>query len=130
MGTNVAANQKSATIYAIEVEDIRIAFLGQTKLTSLTDQQKDVLKGADIVLIPVGGKDVMDFETAGKIATQLEPFIIIPHSYKISGLTANLDKVDKFLQEMGKHQEMEKFTVKKKDLVGESTDVLILTPQR
>lgn len=120
-----------ATIYSIEVEGIRIAFLGQIKQTQLTDEQKSTLEGADIVLVPAGGKDVLDFENAAKIATKLEPFIVVPHSYKIQGLTQNLDKLDKFLQEMGgKHTEQDKLTLKKKDLAGEQTSLIILTPQR
>ena len=121
----------STTIYAIEIEGIRIAFMGPIKQSALTDEQKNVFEGADIVLVPIGGKQILDFESAAKIATQMEPFIIIPHSFKISGLELNLDKVDKFLQEMGgKHTEEEKLTLKKKELVGEQTSLVVLTPQR
>lgn len=121
----------SNTIYSIEVEGIRIAFLGPVKQSSLTDEQKETLEGSDIVLVPIGGRQILDYETATKIATQLEPFIIIPHSYKIPGLELNLDKLDKFLQEMGgKHSEEEKLTLKKKDLAGEQTQLIVLTPQR
>ncbi len=119
------------TIYSIEVEGIRIAFLGPIKQSSLTDEQKETFEGSDIALVPIGGKEILDYESATKIATQLEPFIIIPHSYKTTGLALNLDKLDKFLQEMGgKHTEEEKLTVKKKDLTGEQTSLIILTPQR
>src|SRR3989344_9254916 len=82
------------TIYSIEVEGIRIAFLGLIKQGQLTDDQKETLEGSDIVLVPVGGKQILDFEVGAKIATQLEPFIIVPHSYKTSGLALNLDKLD------------------------------------
>lgn len=131
-----------STIYSIELEGIRIAFLGPIKQSQLTDEQKESLEGADIVLVPVGGKparttdvqsggQILDFETAAKIATKLEPFIVVPHSYKIPNLSINLDKLDKFLQEMGgKHVEEEKISVKKKDLTGEQTQLIILTPQR
>ncbi len=119
------------TIYSIDVEGIRIAFLGPIKQSQLTDEQKQSFEGADIVLIPVGGKQILDYEAATKIATQLEPFIIIPHSYKTPGLELSLDKLDKFLQEMGsKHTEEEKLTLKKKDLTGDATSLVVLTPQR
>ncbi|OGE82437.1 MAG: hypothetical protein A3B10_03150 [Candidatus Doudnabacteria bacterium RIFCSPLOWO2_01_FULL_44_21] len=119
------------TIYSIEVEGIRIAFLGPIKQGQLTDAQKAIFEGSDLVLIPTGGKQILDFENGAKIATQLEPYIIIPHSYKTSGLTLNLDKLDKFLQEMGnKYEESDKLTLKKKDLSGEQTSLVVLTPQR
>jgi L-ascorbate metabolism protein UlaG (beta-lactamase superfamily) len=127
----IGAAAKESTIYSIEVEGIRIAFLGQIKQAELTDDQKESLEGADIVLVPIGGKDILDFETAAKIATKLEPFIVIPHSYKIPGVSLNLEKLDKFLQEMGgKHEELEKVSLKKKDLIGEQTQLIILTPLR
>jgi len=119
------------TIYSIEVEGIRIAFVGPIRQSQLTDEQKETFEGSDIVLIPVGGKQILDFEVGAKIANQLEPFIVIPHSYKTTGLSLSLDKLDKFLQEMGgKHTEEEKLTLKKKDLAGEQTSLVILTPQR
>jgi len=119
------------TIYSIEVDDVRITFLGPLKQAELTDSQKETLEGSDIVLVPVGGKQILDYETAAKIATKLEPYIIIPHSYKIPELSLNLEKLDKFLSEMGsKHKEEEKLTLKKKDLAGESTELLILKPLR
>jgi L-ascorbate metabolism protein UlaG (beta-lactamase superfamily) len=119
------------TIFSIQVEGIRIAFLGGLKQSQLTDEQKAIFEGSDIVLVPIGGKQVLDFETGAKIANQLEPYIVIPHSYKTPGLELSLDKSDKFLQEMGgKHTEEEKLTLKKKDLTGESTSLVILTPQR
>jgi L-ascorbate metabolism protein UlaG (beta-lactamase superfamily) len=132
MGTPAEGKgETKSTIYNIEVEGIRIAFFGPVKITELSDKQKEVLEGADIVLIPTGGKDTMNFEDAVKISTKLEPYYIIPHSYKTPGVSLALDKLDKFLQEMGgKNQEMDKLTLKKKDLSGESTAVVVLTPQR
>src|SRR3989338_7802031 len=70
----------AATIYSIELEGVRIAFLGPIKQAHLTDEQKEVLEGSDIVLVPVGGKparttdgvqsggEILDFETAAKVA--------------------------------------------------------------
>lgn len=119
------------TIYSIEIEGIRIAFLGPIKQSSLTDAQKETLEGSDIVLVPTGGKQILDYESAVKISTQLEPYIIIPHSFKTAGLDLNLDKIDKFLQEMGsKHTEEEKLTLKKKDFIADTTSLVVLTPQR
>jgi L-ascorbate metabolism protein UlaG (beta-lactamase superfamily) len=132
MGTPAGGKSTStSTIYSIEVENIRIAFFGQVKITELTDTQKEALEGADIVLIPTGGKDTMGFEEATKISTKLEPYFIIPHSYKMPGLSLNLDKLDKFLQEMGgKKQEMDKLSLKKKDLTSETTQLIVLSSQR
>jgi L-ascorbate metabolism protein UlaG (beta-lactamase superfamily) len=119
------------TIYSIELEDVRVAFFGAFNQEQLTDAQKETLEGADIVLIPVGGKQLLDSEQAAKIATKLEPYYIVPHSYKTPGLELNLDKPDNFLKEMGgKASEMDKISVKKKDFTAETTSVIVLAPQR
>lgn len=70
------------TIYSIQLEDIRIAFLGPVNQPELTDEQRQMFEGCDIVLVPVGGKQILDSERAAKIATKLEPYYIVPHSYK------------------------------------------------
>jgi L-ascorbate metabolism protein UlaG (beta-lactamase superfamily) len=124
-------NKELSTIYAIHLEDIRIAFFGPVKIADLSDEQKEMLEGSDIVLIPVGNKDAMGHEEAAKISTKLEPYYVIPHSYKTPGSSLNLEKLDKFLKEMSSSpEELDKFTVKKKDFQKETTSLVILTPQR
>jgi L-ascorbate metabolism protein UlaG (beta-lactamase superfamily) len=119
------------TIYCIEIDDVRIAFFGAFNQASLTDEQKEALEGCDIVLIPVGGKQVLDYEQAAKIATQLEPYYIVPHSYKTTGLSLTLDKLDNFVKELGgKPTETDKISVKKKDFTTDTTSLIVLTPQR
>jgi L-ascorbate metabolism protein UlaG (beta-lactamase superfamily) len=131
IGTPADDDEGSPTIYSIEAEDIRIAFLGAVKQTHLSDAQKEVLESSDVVLVPVGNQKLLDFEQAAKIATQLEPYIIIPHTYNIPGLKLGFDKLEKFLKEMGGKADTEdKLTIKKKDLVGDSTKLFVLNPQR
>jgi L-ascorbate metabolism protein UlaG (beta-lactamase superfamily) len=133
--TGIQAENKqlegASTIYFLEIEDIRVAFIGPIQQNQLTEAQQEIMEGADIVLIPVGDKQVLSYEQAARISTQLEPFIVIPHSYKIPGLSMNLDGLDKFTKEMsGKPTTQEKLSVKKKDLSGESSQLIILTPMR
>lgn len=119
------------TIYCIEVEGIRIAFLGAFNQSQLDDDQKEALEGSDIVLVPVGGKQVLGYEHAAKIATQLEPFYIVPHSYKTPGLSLTLDKLENFTKEVGaKITEADKITAKKKDFISDTTNIVVLSPQR
>jgi L-ascorbate metabolism protein UlaG (beta-lactamase superfamily) len=119
------------TIYSLEVEGVRIAFFGAFNQTQLTDAQKETLEGTDIVLIPIGGKQVIDYEHAAKISTQLSPHYIVPHTYKTPGLSLNFDKLDNFTKEVGaKITESDKITLKKKDLISDTTGIIVLSPQR
>ena len=60
----------------------------------------------------------------------MEPKIVIPMNYKIPGLKANIETVDKFLKAMGhdKVEPAERLTVKKKDFqeMKEKMEIKIL----
>jgi L-ascorbate metabolism protein UlaG (beta-lactamase superfamily) len=118
------------TIYMVEMEGIKIAHLGKISQDSLTDDQLEILEGVDILLLPVGGGEILDNRQAVKIISQIQPRVIIPMYYKIPGLTVKSDSVDLFLKEYGvaKPETMEKFKINKKDLPQEETKVIILAP--
>lgn len=119
------------SIYSIFLEGINIAFLGSFSENTLTESQEETLGEADILIIPVGGKGVLDASRAVELANQLEPYVIIPSHYKSSGLKVKLDSVDAFLKEFGdKGEEMEKLLIKKSDFEEEKTKVITLSPQR
>ena len=119
------------SIYSINIEGVNIAFLGSFSENTLTESQEEALGEADILIIPVGGKNVLDASHAVELANQLEPYVIIPSHYKSPGLKAKLDSVDAFLKEMGeKGEDMEKLLIKKSDFQEEKTRVITLSPQR
>jgi L-ascorbate metabolism protein UlaG (beta-lactamase superfamily) len=85
----------------------------------------------DILIVPVGGNTVMSASQAAKVVNEIEPKIVIPSHFKMNDLILDLDGVEKFVKEMGgKKEELDKLTVKKKDLVEEGTKVILLEPLR
>ncbi|MBU4143035.1 MBL fold metallo-hydrolase, partial [Patescibacteria group bacterium] len=52
------------TIYAIEIEGIKICHLGDLGQSKLTAEQVEKINGIDILMIPVGGIYTIDGETA------------------------------------------------------------------
>jgi L-ascorbate metabolism protein UlaG (beta-lactamase superfamily) len=115
------------TIYRIEVEGISIVHLGDLGHT-LSEETVAKLEGVDILLIPVGGKWTIGAHEAIEVISELEPRIVIPMHYKIPGLKADVDPVDKFLKEMGasKAEKLPKLKIVKKDLPQEETKVILL----
>src|SRR3990167_9310915 len=115
------------TIYVIEVEGVKICHLGDFGQSKLTAEQVEKIDGVDILMIPVGGTYTIDGETAVEIINQVEPRIVIPMHYKISGLAAKLDGVDVFLESMGRAKKRggDKITLKKKELPEEETEVVV-----
>jgi len=117
---------EESMIFRFELEGIAVAHLGGLK-HKLSDESLSELENIDILLLPVGGGDSIDYKKAAEIANQIEPRIIIPMQYKLPGLTANLDDVQKFLKEYGaKEETMNKLKISRKDLPEEETKVIVL----
>jgi len=122
--------KETNTIYAIEVEDIKICFLGNLKQKELSDEQVEQIGDVDILMLPVGGGDTIGAEEAAKITSQLEPRIVIPMRFSLPKLKVKLDGVDKFLKAIGQKngEALPKLVIKKKDLPEEEMQVVVLQP--
>ncbi len=114
-------------IFRLVMDDINIVHLGDLG-QELTNGQLEKLAGTDILIIPVGGKYTIDAKQAVNIISQIEPRIIIPMHYMISGLKIEgIDKVDKFIKELGIEPNREdKLKISKKDLPSEDMELVIL----
>jgi L-ascorbate metabolism protein UlaG (beta-lactamase superfamily) len=93
------------TVYQILVDGISIVHCGDLG-HKFDDRQIELLSGADILMIPVGGGPTITSGTALEIITQLEPTVIIPMHYRVPGMATKiadmLAPVDVFLKELGK----------------------------
>lgn len=116
------------TAFVLDVEEIKIAFLGH--ICEIPDPAiMEKLEEIDILFIPAGGKPFIDQKSAKKIIKQIQPKIVIPTLYKISGLKRTADDIKNFLEEVnhGKIAPQEKLTIKKKDLAGiKQTQVAVI----
>ncbi len=130
-GIPLKQENKYITIFLIESEDIRILNLTHIKEFNLTENELEELGDIDILILPVGGNTVLSASAAGKVINEVEPKIVIPSHYKTKELILDLESLDKFIKEMGgKKEEMDKLTLKKKDLPEEGTKVVVLEPLR
>ncbi|MBU0613471.1 MBL fold metallo-hydrolase [Patescibacteria group bacterium] len=119
------------TVYWIEMEGVSMGHLGSLN-GALTDQQLESLEGLDVLFIPVGDNGVLDAKKASEVISQIEPRIVIPMHYKISGLTEKRDTIDNFKKAMGVNgiEKLEdRLTIKKKELPQDDMQVTILQPQ-
>ncbi|MFA6534049.1 MAG: MBL fold metallo-hydrolase [Patescibacteria group bacterium] len=115
------------TCFRIDAEGLTIVHLGDLGHI-LTAEQLEFLEGADILLIPVGGRYTLDAKTASEVVSQIEPRIVIPMHYKMAGAKVDLDPVENFLKEMGVRtpEKLDKLKISKKDLMTEDTKVILL----
>jgi L-ascorbate metabolism protein UlaG (beta-lactamase superfamily) len=130
-GIPLKQGDKYITVFLIESEDIRILNLTHISEFNLKEEELEELGDIDILILPVGGNKVLSASAASKVVNEVEPKIVIPSHYKMKDLILDLDSLDKFVKEMGgKKEEMEKLTIKKKELQEEGTKLIILEPLR
>lgn len=115
------------TIYLIEVDGIKICYLGDFGQEKLTDNQLEAIGQVDILMTPVGGNYTINGVQAAKIAKQIEPAIIIPMHYKIPGLTVDISGPEDFLKEIGVNgiKPVDKLTLKKKDISDKELEIIL-----
>jgi L-ascorbate metabolism protein UlaG (beta-lactamase superfamily) len=116
------------TAYLFELEDLVVCHLGDLG-HALTEEQAESLSGVDVLLVPVGGKDVLDATKAVEVIGQIEPKVVIPMQFQTPVGDKDLGPLERFLKEMGIHEvsERDKLTVRASDL-GETTEVVVLEP--
>lgn len=116
------------TIYLFTLDGINIAFMGALSNGELSKDSREALNSPDIIFIPIGGKrsssqaETLDAKSAAKLASSLEPNVIIPMDYDDASL-------ETFIKEFGDQAEtVDKLTLKRKDLEGKEGEVVILKP--
>ncbi len=117
-------------IFLLGGEELKICHLGLLSQKELKKEQLDELGDVDILLLPVGGGKAMNAKEATKIMSQIEPKITIPMYYKIPKLKEKLDELESFLKILGlkSPETLNKFSLKKKDLLDQDPKVIILQP--
>lgn len=115
------------TAFLFEFDDLAICHLGDLGVLPDRDQV-ELLSGADVLLLPVGGGDILDAAKAVEVVTELEPKIVIPMHYALPSLTLKLADVDRFLKEMGvpRPDPVSLIKLTRSDLTSEEPQVILL----
>lgn len=118
------------TAFVIRSEDITLAYLAGMKDVKLSEEIMRRFENADILLVPSGGDDVYNGSQAARIAAQLEPSLVIPMHYKVSGMKGKWQGIDAFIKEMNAQPEsQDKLNIRKRDIPKEGMRVVVLEPQ-
>lgn len=101
--TNQAGAQKDAvrnTAYIITIDDVTVCHLGDVA-NMPPAEQVELMKEAEVLLIPVGGGCTIGAAEAVEMISQVEPKLVVPMHYATSASKVDLDGIDRFLREMG-----------------------------
>lgn len=111
------------TSYVLEVDNMRICFLGCLK-EELSGDQREVIDEVDILFVPISGDgDMLSPHEANKLSAKLEPKLVIPMDYDDD------ESLKQFLKEAGKDinsiERVDKLTIKRKDIEDKQGEVIL-----
>lgn len=120
--TTYEKESRYTTIYQVQLEGMNLIFLGALNDPEIDPKILGEFGDVDVLFVPIGGGDVMEVTQASKLATKLEAKIVIPMHYDKAALQA-------FVSEEGgtASKPQDKLTLKKKDLLTASGDIVVLT---
>lgn len=114
------------TVYSVQFENINLCFLGALgSAGALSSELKEKLGTAEILFVPIGGKEVLEPTDAyNKVVVALEPNVVIPMHYD----GPKSKELATFLKEGGNGStEQDKLTIKKKEVVEKEGEITVLT---
>lgn len=118
------------TLFVFDYMGITVAHLGD--LRSVPSQAEiEALGTVHVALVPVGGGSGLNAAKAAEVVSLLEPNIVIPMHYYSKDEKLPLDKLDKFMKEMGLHEAETMPTLKvTRSTLPDETKVVVLDHQR
>ncbi len=119
-------DQAFNTVYAVNLEGMTLVHLGAMSDPMLSQDAREAIDEIDVLFVPVGGDGVLDAAKAAKLATTLEPRIIIPMHWNGMGEPKALDAYLK--EESGTSEKVDKLTLKKKDAAEKEGAIIVIEP--
>jgi L-ascorbate metabolism protein UlaG (beta-lactamase superfamily) len=130
MSGKKSAERPRNTLYVFDYMGITVAHLGDLRSVP-TQAEIEALGTVHIVLVPVGGGNGMNAAKAAEIVSMLVPNLVVPMHYHTPAVKVPLEKLDKFMKEMGLHEAETMPTLKvTKSSLPDETKVVVLDYQR
>ena len=119
-----------STMYRVEVNDIRVAILGNI-YEKLSDTQLEELGLIDVLIIPVGGNGyTLDATGAANLTRKIDPKVVIPVHFAENDLKYEVaqESLDIFVKELGAPvEELPKYKLKQSTLLPPALTIVHLT---
>ncbi len=125
---NNGETRGKTVVYVLNIEDIKIVYLGALGYELTPDQLEQVIE-ADVLFLPIGDKRGLDGRSAEIISRKIEPKIIIPMHYKVDKINNdNLRDDSDFCSNIGNcpKDTVEKLLINDKELENKKMEVVFL----
>lgn len=129
--TDEGVKGEDVNLFVFVVDGIKICYLSGLS-HDLSDELIDSIGDVDILLLPVGGGDVLEGKVAQKLMEAIEARIVIPMYYAATKTDLNLSDAGEFLKAVGKTelQAEAKYSIKGRSALPEGVmEFVILEPQ-
>jgi len=124
---NPPSGETTSLLTSITVEGVTVTHLGGLN-KELNNAAIELFEGTDVLIIPVGGKDVLSAKQASELINTIEPRIVIPMHFARPGLKTNYETADAFFKEFGsKAEKQDKAKITKKDLPQDTMQTFYLS---
>lgn len=109
------------TVYSLKFDGLNVLYLGCLATQELPKEVME-MDAPDILIIPVGGGQVLSPADAQKLAVKLEAKVVIP-------IMSDDKSLKQFLKEAGAEgtKAEEKLTLKPRDVAGKQNEVVVLS---
>ena len=122
---------ENLNIFIFALDGIKICHLSYLS-HELSEELVNQIGEVDILMVPVGGSEVLDGKTAQKVVEAIEPRVVIPMLYAGTETKLNIGGIADFLKAMGKTatEPMEKYTLSSRSSLPEDRmDFVLLEPK-
>jgi L-ascorbate metabolism protein UlaG (beta-lactamase superfamily) len=115
------------TAYLFAFDSMQVLITGPISDPALTTELREALENVDVMIVPIGGGDVLDGQGAWDSAKKIGAKLIVPVEYDWTGSAKGA--LDAFLKAAGATDEkpQDKLTIKLKDLSGKTGSVAVLS---
>lgn len=121
------ATRGQNTVFVFESEGIHCCFLGAIG-HELSAELLEKVNDVDVLFLPIGGGDTFSPKIAADTIRKIEPKMVIPMHYIMTGMTGDLGKEKDFCSELENcnTERIAKLNIKKKDIEEKNMEVVFL----
>ncbi|MBI3260860.1 MBL fold metallo-hydrolase [Candidatus Berkelbacteria bacterium] len=109
---------RPSSVYLVESEDLRIAYLDRLS-SMLSEDQIEALSEPDILFVPTGAHGTLDPKSAERLVALIDPKIVIPMLGDIASVVKQLG---------GKSEELNQLKITRQTLPQDGRRLVVLKP--